>query len=127
MSSIRNLFGVNGLFFTVLLYGAALAYKLTINVKLLAIMPSSCYRAVMTSPQLSVGSARARELANQVSALEQRPIDAIVEDALTQYAARHRQQSAPAFLKSLKSLAVPDVGLNNLIEENGVPHNGIDL
>jgi hypothetical protein len=93
----------------------------------LAIMPSHCYHDGMTSPQLSVRSARARELAHQLSALEQRPIHAIVEDALTQYAARHPQQSAAAFLKRLKSLAVPDVDLNNLIEENRVPHKGIDL
>jgi hypothetical protein len=81
----------------------------------------------MTPPQLSVRSARARDLAHQLSALEQRPIRAIVEDALTQYAARHPQQSATAFLKRLKFLAVLDVDLNLLLEENRVPHEGIDL
>jgi hypothetical protein len=94
---------------------------------LLAIVPSSCYHAIMTSPQLSVRSARARDLAHQLSALEQRPIHAIVEDALTQYAARHPQQSAAAFLKRLKSLAVSDVDLNELMAENRVSHKGIDL
>jgi hypothetical protein len=81
----------------------------------------------MTSPQLSVRSARARDLAHQLSALEQRPIHAIVEDALTQYAARHPQQSAAAFLKRMKSLAVPEIDLNELIKDNRLPHQGIDL
>jgi hypothetical protein len=81
----------------------------------------------MTSPQLSVRSARARDLAHQLSALEQRPIHAIVEDALTQYAARHPQQSAAAFLKRLKSLAVPEIDLNGLLDENRTPHEGIGL
>jgi hypothetical protein len=81
----------------------------------------------MTSPQLSVRSARARDLAHQLSALEQRPIHAIVEDALTQYAARHPQQSAAAFLKRLKSLAVPEIDFNGLLDENRTPHEGIDL
>jgi hypothetical protein len=81
----------------------------------------------MTSPQLSVRSARARDLAHQLSALEQRPIHAIVEDALTQYAARHPQQSAAAFLKRLKSLAVPEIDLNGLLDENRTPHEGIHL
>jgi hypothetical protein len=81
----------------------------------------------MSSPQLSVRSARARDLAHQLSALEQRPIHAIVEDALTQYAARHPAQSAAGFLRRLKSLAVDDADLNQLIELNRVPHEGIDL
>jgi hypothetical protein len=52
---------------------------------------------------------------------------AVVEDALAQYAARHPQQSAAAFLKRLKALAVPDVDLNDLIAENRLPPKGIDL
>jgi hypothetical protein len=97
------------------------------NSKAVAIMPSNGYYRAMTSPQLSVRSARARDLAHQLSAIEQRPIHAIVEDALTQYAARHPQQSAGAFLKRMKSLAVPDVNFNELLEENRRPHKGIDL
>lgn len=81
----------------------------------------------MTSPQLSVRSARARDLAHQLSKREQRPIHAIVEDALEQYAVRHPQPSAASFLKRLKSLAVSDVDLDSLIAENRKPHDGIDL
>ncbi len=81
----------------------------------------------MTSPQLSVRSARAKDLAHQLSKREQRPIHAIVEDALVLYAAHHPQQSAAAFLKRLKSLAVSDVDLDVLVAENRKPHAGIDL
>jgi hypothetical protein len=91
----------------------------------LAIMPSRRYPAPMTSPQLSVRSARARDLAHQLSALEKRPIHAIVEDALTEYAKRHPIESAEAFLKRLQANAVADVDLDELIADNRLPHEGI--
>lgn len=94
---------------------------------MIAIMPSICYHAVMASPQLSVRSARARDLAHQLSKREQRPIHAIVEDALVLYAARYPPQSAAAFLKRLKSLAVADVDLDALIVDNRTIHDGINL
>ena len=81
----------------------------------------------MTSPQLSGRSARARELAHELSLREKRPIHAIVEDALEEYAGRQPQQSAASFLRRLKSLAVPDVGLEALVNENREPHAGLNL
>jgi hypothetical protein len=81
----------------------------------------------MNAPQLSVRSARARDLAHQLSKRERRPIHAIVEDALVEYARRHPEPSAAAFLQRLKALAVEDVDLNGLVAENRVPHDGIDL
>jgi hypothetical protein len=90
-------------------------------------MQSTCYIAIMTSPQLSVRSARARDLAHQLSKREQRPIHVIVEEALEQYASRYPKQSAAAFLKRLKSLAEPEVDLDALVAENRTPHQGIDL
>lgn len=82
----------------------------------------------MTAPQLSVRSAKARDLAHQLSRQERRPIHAIVEDALTEYAKRHPQRSAAAFLKRLRELAGDDdFDLDALTEENRKPHNGIDL
>lgn len=86
----------------------------------------------MTSPQLSVRSARARDLAHQLSALEKRPIHAIVEDALTEYARRHPIESAEAFLKRLQVSAVANEtddlsDLEVFINENRKPHFGIDL
>jgi hypothetical protein len=81
----------------------------------------------MTAPQLSVRSARARDLAHRLSQRERRPIHAIVEDALTEYAQRHPQQSAAAFLKRLRSLAVKDVDLDALAADHKSPHAGIEL
>ena len=82
----------------------------------------------MTAPQLSVRSAKARDVAHRLSAMEKRPIHAIVEDALVEYANRRPQaQSAAAFLKRLRALAVDDVDLDALIDENRKPHSGIDL
>jgi len=82
----------------------------------------------MPARQLSVRSEKARDLAHELSRREKRPIHAIVEDALVAYASRYPQpQSAVAFLKHMKSLAVDDVDLDRLIEENRRPHDGIDL
>jgi hypothetical protein len=93
----------------------------------IAIMPSVAYTAIMASPQLSVRSARARDLAHQLSKRERRPIHAIVEDALDQYARRYPEQSAAAFLKRLRALAVDGVDLEELIADHRVPHKGIKL
>ena len=43
----------------------------------------------MTVPQLSVRSAKARDLAYLYAARENRTVDAIVEDALSAYARHH--------------------------------------
>ena len=82
----------------------------------------------MTAPQLSVRSAKARDLAHELSRRERRPIHAIVEDALAEYAKRHPQRSTSAFLKRLRELAGDDnTDLDALIEENRKPHDGIEL
>ena len=82
----------------------------------------------MPAPQLSVRSARARDLAHQLSAREKRPIHAIVEDALNEYASKRPQpESAEAFLKRLRANAVDDFDLDEMIAENRRPHHGIDL
>jgi hypothetical protein len=81
----------------------------------------------MNSPQLSVRSARARDLAHELSRREGRPIHAIVEEALTEYATRHPKTSAADFIRRLQSLAVEEVDLTLLVAENRGPHPGIDL
>lgn len=85
----------------------------------------------MTSPQLSVRSKRARDLAHQLSRHEGRPIHAIVEEALSDYARRHRGESAAAFLKRMRKAAPADdqaiAELEAAIEEHRHPHKGIDL
>lgn len=82
----------------------------------------------MTSPQLSVRSARARDLAHELSAREKRPIHAIVEDALSEYSKRRPQpETAAAFLRRLQSNAVEDFDLDEMIADNRRTHQGVDL
>ena len=88
----------------------------------------------MPAPQLSVRSARARDLAHQLSAQEKRPIHAIVEDALREYASKRPQPESPqAFLKRVQAIGAgvltdDDIdALPRSIDENRTPHAGIDL
>jgi HEAT repeat protein len=92
-------------------------------------LPSKRYLDGMTAPQLSVRSAKARALAHELSRRERRPIHAIVEDALVDYARRYPTESAAAFLRRMRALG--DTGdcadLDAAIEEHRTPHLGIDL
>ena len=94
-------------------------------------MPSIAYLDGMTSPQLSVRSKRARDLAHALSRREGRPNHAIVEEALTEYAVRHPKESAAAFLKRMRKLGpVDDSAIGEVevaLREHRVPHKGIDL
>jgi hypothetical protein len=86
----------------------------------------------MAAPQLSVRSARARDLAHELSRAENRPIHAVVEDALVAYAARSsRSVSFKDFWSRAKAYIVePEAGepdLDDLINLNRVPHRGLDL
>jgi hypothetical protein len=86
----------------------------------------------MTAPQLSVRSAKARDLAHELSAKEKRPIHAIVEDALVEYAKRHPKESVQAFLRRLGAIGGKEADddladLEGFIAENRKPHTGIDL
>ncbi len=58
------------------------------------------------APQLSVRSARARELAHELSRIERRPIHMIVEEALESYAARNgRTTNFKDFLARMQELS----------------------
>jgi hypothetical protein len=88
----------------------------------------------MTAPQLSVRSAKARDLAHQLSAKEKRPIHAIVEDALVEYAKRHPKEDGCAFLRRLRKIGQDVEGLDETITEmqdfidtQRTPQRGIDL
>jgi hypothetical protein len=87
----------------------------------------------MTAPQLSVRSAKARDLAHELSAREKRPIHAIVEDALVEYAKRYPKESTEAFLRRLGAIGrlgrpADDLAdLEAFIDENRKPNFGIDL
>lgn len=88
----------------------------------------------MAAPQLSVRSAKARDLAHLLSAKEKRPIHAIVEDALVEYAKRHPKEDGAAFLRRLRKIGEDVEGLDETITEmqdfidaQRTPHRGIDL
>jgi hypothetical protein len=93
-------------------------------------MPSSRYLDGMTAPQLSVRSKRARDLAHELSRREGRPIHAIVEEALSDYARRHPKESAAGFLKRMRAMAAGDAAIEEMeaaIAEHRHPHRGIQL
>lgn len=96
-----------------------------------AIMPSLCYLDGMIAPQLSVRSKRARDLAHELSRREGRPIHAIVEEALAEYAQRHPREGATAFLKRMRGTAPAEdeamAEVEAAIEEHRHPHRGIQL
>jgi hypothetical protein len=92
----------------------------------------------MNAPQLSVRSAKARDLAHQLSRRERRPIHAIVEDALVEYARRHPNESAAAFLRRMRAIGTEDAAatadmegaiaqIEAALEEHRQPHRGMDL
>jgi hypothetical protein len=86
----------------------------------------------MTARQLSVRSDRACDLAHTLSRAENRPINAIVEDALVAYAARSsRNVSFQDFWSKLeKHRWDPEPGepdLDEVIDLNRVPHKGMEF
>ena len=86
----------------------------------------------MPAPQLSVRSARARDLAHELSRREGRPIHAIVEDALNAYARAAPRETEAEFLTRVRAIDGLDNEafdeLNAAIEANRkVPHRGIEL
>ena len=85
----------------------------------------------MAAPQLSVRSAKARDLAHELSRRERRPIHAIVEDALTDYARRHPRESAAGFLRRMRAIGEADneavAEMERALETHRRPHRGLDL
>ena len=82
-------------------------------------------------PQLSVRSAKARELAHRLARAEGRTIASVVERALEAYAHRHAgAEPAEAFYRRLSRLDAADhrgPDLAELVEENRKPNPGLDL
>ena len=83
----------------------------------------------MAEPQLSVRSARARDLAHRLALRENRTIAEIVERALESYAEREaEQESAEAFYARIRAPEdEEDVNLEAIIREHRKPNPGIDL
>lgn len=82
----------------------------------------------MAEPQLSVRSARARDIAHRLAQRENRTVAKVVERALELYEAREAGQEPPeAFYERLRTDASTDIDLERVIRENRRPHSGIDL
>ncbi|BAT59198.1 hypothetical protein GJW-30_1_01729 [Variibacter gotjawalensis] len=83
----------------------------------------------MPEPQLSVRSAKARDLAHRLAQRERRTIADIVERALERYeAAQTGQESPEAFYTRLYQETGEDgVDLQALIDENRKPNPGIEF
>lgn len=82
----------------------------------------------MPEPQLSVRSARARDLAHRLARRENRSIADIVERALEAYEVREAgREPAASFYARLSAESGADIHLEEIIRENRGPHEGTDL
>ncbi|BCH26372.1 plasmid stabilization protein [Mesorhizobium sp. L-8-10] len=82
----------------------------------------------MAEPQLSVRSAKARDLAHRLARRENRSIADIVERALESYEIREAgREPAAAFYARLSVQVGIDIDLEGIVREGRKPHKGIDL
>ena len=82
----------------------------------------------MPEPQLSVRSARARDLAHQLARREGRTVAEVVERALEAYQAREaKEESAAEFYRRLTRDRDEDVDLEFLLADHRKPYPGVDL
>lgn len=82
----------------------------------------------MAEPQLSVRSAKARDLAHRLARRENRSIADIVERALESYEVRQAgREPAAAFYSRLAAQFGTDLDLEAIFREGRRPHHGIDL
>lgn len=82
----------------------------------------------MPEPQLSVRSAKARDLAYRLSRRENRSIADIVERALEAYEIREGgREPAAAFYARLTAMSGEDLDLEEIIQRERQPHSGVDL
>lgn len=82
----------------------------------------------MAEPQLSVRSAKARDLAHRLARRENRSIADVVERALEAYEIREAgREPASAFYSRLSTAYGTDVDLEAVIREGRQAHKGPDL
>lgn len=82
----------------------------------------------MAAPQLSVRSAKARDLAHRLARRENRSIAEVVERALEAYEVREAgREPAARFYARLAAEAGTDIDLDAVIRAGRRPHEGIDL
>jgi hypothetical protein len=81
----------------------------------------------MTQPQLSVRSAKARDLAHRLARREKRSIADIVERALESYEIRQAgREPAASFYARLSASYGADIDLEAVIKESRAAHAGPD-
>lgn len=79
-------------------------------------------------PQLSVRSAKARDLARRLARRENRSIADIVERALESYEVREAgREPAATFYSRLAAQLGTDLDLESVIREGRHSHGGVDL
>ncbi|WP_112153663.1 type II toxin-antitoxin system VapB family antitoxin [Agrobacterium tumefaciens] len=82
----------------------------------------------MVTPQLSVRSSKARDLAHKLARRENRTIADIVERALETYEAREAgREPAAKFYSRLSSQSGTDIDFDGVIDENRRAHKGVEL
>lgn len=82
----------------------------------------------MPEPQLSVRSAKARDLAHRLARREKRTVAEVVVRALEAYETREAgRESADSFYDRLSRDYGTDVDLEELIQDHRVPHHGPKL
>jgi hypothetical protein len=82
----------------------------------------------MPEPQLSVRSAKARDIAHRLAHKERRSIAQVVERALELYEQQeHGRESAKEFWTRFACDFRMDADLDALIEDHRKPHPGIEL
>jgi hypothetical protein len=82
----------------------------------------------MAEPQLSVRSAKARDLAHRLARREKRSIADIVERALEAYEIREAgREPASAFYARLSANSGTDIDLEAVIRESRRAHEGPEL
>jgi hypothetical protein len=82
----------------------------------------------MAEPQLSVRSAKARDIAHRLALRERRTVAQVVERALEAYEFRETgREPAEEFYRRLAEECGTDIDLEQIIQESRVPHSGIDL
>jgi len=82
----------------------------------------------MAEPQLSVRSARARDLAHRLARRENRSIADIVERALEAYEVREAgREPARQFYRRVSDAFGTEIDLEATIREHRTPNTGLDL
>lgn len=82
----------------------------------------------MAEPQLSVRSAKARDLAHRLARRQKRSIADVVERALEAYEIREAgREPASSFYARLSATYGTDIDLEALIREERHVHSGIEL